>query len=505
VETLQGLTSGFAVALTPANLFYAFLGVLFGTLIGVLPGIGPVAGIGLLIPVTFEMGPVSAMIMLAGIFYGSMYGGSTTSILIKMPGEAASVIAAIEGHAMAKQGRAGPALAIAAIGSFVAGTLSVLGLMLLAPALVKVALRFGPHEYFSLMILGLTMVSYLGGRSLPKALAMAALGLIFSTVGQDPVTGARRFTFGRIELIDGVGFVPAVIGLFAIGEILYNLRHPAAAEVICPSFRSLWPTREDLARSAPPIVRGSIIGFLLGVLPGAGTVISTFVSYAVERRLSKHPERFGHGAIEGLAGPEAANNGATGGALVPLMSLGLPSSPVTAVMMGALIVHGLLPGPQLMERRPEVFWGLVASMYIGNVMLLVLNLPLAGLWASVLRVPQRTLWPLILLLTLVGAYTVESRAGDLLVAAAFGALGYAMRELDFPLAPVVLGLVLGPLLEGSFRQALVLSHGSFVDFLVRPISAGLLLVSVVLIGGPPAMRIVGKRQRPLLEAMSQDD
>jgi putative tricarboxylic transport membrane protein len=489
VDTLQGLGNGFAVALTPANLLYCFLGVLLGTLIGVLPGIGPVSAISLLIPVTYGMDAVSAMIMLAGIFYGSMYGGSTTAILIKLPGEATSVMTSLDGYELARQGRAGAALGIAAIGSFVAGTLSVVGLMLVAPALASMALRFGSHEYFALMVLGLTMIAYLGGRSLPRALAMAVVGLILGTVGQDPISGARRFTFGRMELLDGVGFIPAVIGLFAIGEILYNLRHPTRGGVLEARLRNLWPSREDLVRCIPPIFRGTVVGFLLGVLPGAGAIISTFVSYALERRLSRNPERFGRGALEGVAGPEAANNAATGGALVPLMALGIPSSAVTAVMLGALILHGLLPGPRLMEQRPDLFWGVVASMYLGNAMLLILNLPLVGFWASLLRLPSNILWPLIVLFTAVGTYSVNNRASDLLIVAAFGVLGYLMRELDFPSAPVVLGLVLGPMMENAFRQSLIASHGSLGDFVTRPISALFLLAAAVLILAPLVLRV----------------
>jgi len=505
VDVLQSLMGGFAVALTAQNLLFCCVGVVLGTLIGVLPGIGPAAGIGVLIPLTFTMDVVGALIMLAGIYYGAMYGGSTTSILINVPGEAASVVTSLEGYQMAKQGRAGPALGIAAIGSFVGGTASIVGLMLLAPFLVTVALSFGPHEYFSLMLLGITMVSYLGSRSLTKALAMAALGLILSTVGQDPVSGARRFTFGRLELLDGIGFVPAVIGLFAIGEILYNLRQAQSVQVLETKIKNLWPTREDLARSRGAILRGTFVGFLLGVLPGAGAVISTFVSYTIERRLSKHPERFGHGAIEGVAGPETANNAATGGAMVPLLSLGVPCSPVTAVMLGAFILHGVLPGPRLMEQRPDLFWGLVASMYIGNVMLLILNLPLVGFWASLLRLPYNILWPLITLFTMVGGYTVDNRSSDLLIVVLFGLLGYLMRELDFPTAPVVLALVLGPMMESSFRQSMILSEGSLVGFFTRPISATLLVIAAALVLGPLFLRLAGSRARPLAELTGGQD
>ncbi|MHB1131427.1 MAG: tripartite tricarboxylate transporter permease [Chloroflexota bacterium] len=505
MDVLGSLLGGFAIALTPENLLYCAMGVVLGTLIGVLPGIGPVAGIGVLIPLTFGMDAVGALIMLAGIFYGSMYGGSTTSILINVPGEAASVVTSLEGYQMAKKGRAGAALGIAAIGSFVAGTVSIVGLMLAAPMLVTVALSFGPHEYFTLMLLGMTMVAYLGSRSLTKALAMAVFGLLLSTVGQDPVLGARRFTFERLELIDGISFVPAVIGLFAIGEILYNLQHTKSAQIVDSKIGSVWPTRNDISRSSAPILRGSVVGFLLGVLPGAGALISTFVSYTIEKRLSKHPEEFGKGAIEGVAGPESANNAATGGAMVPLLSLGVPCSPVTAVMLGAFILHGILPGPKLLEQHPDLFWGLVASMYVGNVMLLVLNLPLVGLWASLLRLPYNVLWPLIILFCMVGGYTVNNRASDLLIVVAFGVIGYLMRELDFPTAPVVLALVLGPLMEQNFRQSLIISHGSFAEYVTRPISATLLVLTAILIFGPLILRLVGRRSRPLAQMAGAED
>lgn len=504
MDLMQGLVGGFTVALTPENLLYAFLGVFLGTVIGVMPGIGPTAGMGILLPVTYSLPPVSAMIMLAGVFYGAQYGGSTTSILLNLPGEATSVITAIDGNMMAKQGRAGKALGIAAIGSFIAGTISVVGLMVVAPALVVVALSFGPHEYFSLMVLGLTMLTYLTGASASKALAMGAFGLLLGTVGADPMTGARRFTFGQAELIEGVSFIPVVMGLFALSEIFYNERHGVKGEVVTNRIRDLWPSPQDLRDSIGAILRGTGIGFVLGVLPGAGVLISTFLSYTVERRLSKTPERFGQGAIQGVAGPESANNAASGAALVPLLALGIPSSAVTAIMLGALILHGMRPGPLLMSQHPELFWGLVASMYIGNVMLLILNLPLVGLFASILRIPYRYLWPLIMLFTLVGVYSTDNSAFDLLVLVAFGLIGWILREADYPMPPIVLGLVLGPMMEQALRQALIASRGDFADFVTRPLSA-VLLLAAALVAFSPLVTCLLKRSRPEALALGSKD
>jgi putative tricarboxylic transport membrane protein len=481
VDTLQSLLYGFSVSLTPMNLFYCALGVLLGTLVGVLPGIGPLGGITLLLPTTFGMEPISAIIMLAGIYYGAMYGGSTTSILVNIPGEAASVVTCFDGYQMARQGRAGPALAIAAIGSYVAGTLSVLGLMFLAPVLAGIALQFGPPEQFSLMVLGLIILAYMGTGSVLKALIMIVLGLTLAMVGIDHLSGFTRFTHGRVELGDGISFLAVAMGLFGIAEILINLEQTVVPEVIKPKLATLLPSREDCRRSLGPIVRGSGVGFLIGILPGAAHIISTFVSYAMEKRLSRYPEKFGTGQIEGVAGPEAANNAATGGAMIPFLGLGIPSTAATATMMVALLIHGVKPGPLLMEQHPEVFWGLVGSMYIGNTMLLILNLPLVGLFVNLLRVPYHFLFPAILLICFVGVYSVNLSGTDLWIMAIFGVVGYGLRKLAFDPSPIVLALVLGPMMEQALRQALIMSRGEFGVFLSRPIAAGMLAAAALLL------------------------
>jgi putative tricarboxylic transport membrane protein len=481
VDTLQSLLYGFSVSLTPMNLLYCALGVLLGTLVGVLPGIGPLGGITLLLPTTFGMEPISAIIMLAGIYYGAMYGGSTTSILVNIPGEAASVVTCFDGYQMARQGRAGPALAIAAIGSYVAGTLSVLGLMFLAPVLAGIALQFGPPEQFSLMVLGLIILAYMGTGSVLKALIMIVLGLTLAMVGIDHLSGFTRFTHGRVELGDGISFLAVAMGLFGIAEILINLEQTVVPEVIKPKLATLLPSREDCRRSLGPIVRGSGVGFLIGILPGAAHIISTFVSYAMEKRLSRYPEKFGTGQIEGVAGPEAANNAATGGAMIPFLGLGIPSTAATATMMVALLIHGVKPGPLLMEQHPEVFWGLVGSMYIGNTMLLILNLPLVGLFVNLLRVPYHFLFPAILLICFVGVYSVNLSGTDLWIMAIFGVVGYGLRKLAFDPSPIVLALVLGPMMEQALRQALIMSRGEFGVFLSRPIAAGMLAAAALLL------------------------
>jgi putative tricarboxylic transport membrane protein len=481
VDTLQSLLYGFSVSLTPTNLLYCALGVLLGTLVGVLPGIGPLGGITLLLPTTFGMEPISAIIMLAGIYYGAMYGGSTTSILVNIPGEAASVVTCFDGYQMARKGRAGPALSIAAIGSYIAGSLSVLGLMLLAPILARVALKFGPPEQFSLMVLGLIILAYMGTGSVLKALMMIILGLALAMVGIDHLSGFMRFTHGYVELGDGISFLAVAMGLFGIAEILINLEQTVVPEVIKPKLSTLLPTREDWKRSLGPILRGSGIGFLIGILPGAAHIISTFVSYAVEKRLSKHPEEFGTGRIEGVAGPESANNAATGGAMIPFLGLGIPSTAATATMMVALLIHGVKPGPLLMEQHPEVFWGLVASMYIGNTMLLILNLPLVGLFVNLLRVPYHFLFPSILLICFVGVYSVNLSGTDLWIMAIFGVIGYGLRKVGFEPSPIVLAMVLGPMMEQALRQALMMSRGEFGIFLSRPIAAGMLVAAALLL------------------------
>ncbi|MBM3554450.1 MAG: tripartite tricarboxylate transporter permease [Alphaproteobacteria bacterium] len=494
MDILANLMLGFSVALQPINLLYCFIGVFIGTLIGVLPGIGPVAAMSLLLPVTFNITPEAAIIMLAGIYYGSMYGGSTTAILVNIPGEAASVVTCLDGHQMARQGRAGPALGISAFGSFIAGTLAIVGLMLMAPTLARWAVKFGPAEYFSLMVLGLSILVYLSHGSLIKALAMAAVGLVLGLIGIDSINAMPRLTFGKLELLDGLGLVPLVMGLFGIAEILVNLEQKIAREIFDTRLGSLLPTKEDWKESAAPIARGSLLGFLLGILPGGGAVLSSFISYAVEKRVSKTPENFGKGAIAGVAGPEAANNAAAGGGFIPLMTLGIPPNVVMALLLGAFIVHGLQPGPLLMTQKPDLFWGIVASMYIGNVMLLVLNLPLIGMWVQVLRVPYAILFPLILLFCVIGVYSVANAIFDVYLMIGFGVVGYVMKKLEFEPAPLVLAFVLGPLLENNLRKALILSQGDFSTFLSRPISAVCLAVAALLLLSPLLPRLRATRE-----------
>jgi putative tricarboxylic transport membrane protein len=481
VETLQNLYLGFSVALTPSVLFYAFAGCVIGTLVGMLPGVGPLAGISLLLPATFGLNATNAIVLLAGIYYGAMYGGSTTSILMRIPGEAASVMTCIDGYEMTKKGRAGPALAIAAIGSYIAGTLSVVGLMFLAPPLAAFALRFGPPEYFALLVLGLLVLAYMSSGSMPKALAMAALGLLLGMIGIDTMTGFFRFHYGLVELGDGIGVVPVAVGLFGISEILLTAGLPTPPAVRKPRLRELLPSRQEWRDSAAPIGRGTVLGFLIGIIPGSAHIISSFVSYALERRLSKHPERFGHGAVEGVAGPESANNSATSGAFVPMLALGVPSGPIPAVMLAAMMVHGISPGPLLIQQQPELFWGFIASMYVGNAVLLILNLPLVGLFVNLLRIPYPFLYPAILVFCVLGVYAVNQSVVDVWIMAAMGALGYLLRKFDFETAPVVLGLVLAPMLEMSLRQSLAMSGGNYAIFVTRPIAATMLFVGVALL------------------------
>ena len=478
---LEGLAQGFAIALQWHNLLYCFVGVLLGTVLGVLPGIGPVAGIALLLPATFALHPASAIIMLAGIFYGTMYGGSTTSILINVPGEASSVITCLEGHEMARRGRAGPALGIAAIGSFVAGTIGTVGLMLAAPALMRLALKFGPAEYAALIVFALVMLAFLSQGSTLRALIMGAFGLWLGTVGLEPVSGHGRYTFDVPALFDGIGFIPVAMGLFGLAEILDRAATPERVQVLSARVGAVWPGRADWARSWRAILRGTGIGFLCGLIPGPNAVIASIVSYGVEKRASRRPEEFGHGAIEGVAGPESANNAAASGALVPLFSLGVPSSPPTAVLLAGFLIHGLQPGPLLIRDRPDVFWGALASMYVGNAMLLVLNLPLVGLFVRILRVPDVYLLPSVVLFCVVGAYSVANSLVDVWVMVIFGLFGFAARRLGFDTAPIVLALVLGPMFETSLRQAMILSGGSLVAIATRPIAAAFLALAAALI------------------------
>src|SRR5438552_812379 len=438
----------------------------------------------LLLPATYALSPTASIIMMAGVYYGAMYGGSTTSILVNIPGEAASVVTCLDGHQMARQGRAGPALGIAAMGSFIAGTLSVVGIMLLAPPLTAVALRFGPPEIFALLLLGFTMVTYLTAGSKLKAVAMALLGMLLGTIGLDPITSTPRFTYGSLTLGDGLGLVPIIMGLFGVSEVLLNLEKGVRQEVFQTQITGLWPTAEDWRRSAAPIARGSGLGFLLGILPGIGAIIPTFISYALEKRLSRYPERFGTGVIEGVAAPEAANNAATGGAMIPLLTLGIAPNVVMAVLLSAFLIHGVQPGPLLIREHPEIFWGVVASMYVGNVMLLVLNLPLIGLWVQLLRVPYGILFPLILLFSVIGVYSESANVWDIVVMLAFGAIGLLMKRFGFEAAPLVLAFVLGRMAEESIRQSLLMSNGRFSILMTRPIATTFLAVTLAVMLAP---------------------
>jgi len=479
-ETLQNLAVGFSVALSPSVLLYAFVGCVIGTLVGVLPGVGPLAGISLLLPATFGMDATRAMVMLAGIYYGAMYGGSTTSILMRIPGEAASVMTCIDGYAMARRGRAGAALAIAAVGSYVAGTVSVVALMLLAPPLAEFALRFGPPEYFALLLFGLLVLAYMSSGSMLKSLAMAALGLLLGMVGIDQMSGYFRFAYGMVELGDGLGVVPVAVGLFGRAEILATAGQPVPPEVIKPRLRELLPSRAEWREAGAPIARGTGLGFLVGIIPGSAHVISSFVSYALEKKLSRRPEEFGHGAVPGVAGPESANNAATSGAFVPMLALGVPSGPIPAVMLAAMMVHGVSPGPLLISQQPQLFWGFIASMYVGNLVLLILNLPLVGLFVNLLRVPYPYLYPAILTFSILGVYAVNGSVVDVWIMLAMGLLGYVLRKLGFETAPIVLGVVLAPMIELALRQSLAMSDGRYGIFFQRPIAATLLVVALAM-------------------------
>lgn len=491
MDALQYWIQGFAVATQPMNLLYAFIGCVLGTLIGVLPGLGPAAGTAILIPVTFSLDPIGGIIMLAAIYYGAMYGGTITSVLVNVPGEAASVITCLDGYQMAKQGRAGPALGIAAIGSFIGGTFATLALMVVSLPLATFALRFGPPEVFALLVVGLSLVTGLSGKSIFAALIMTMFGLMLAMVGMDPVRGAPRFTFGIPPLYDGIGFIPVVMGLFGVGEILLSMEAPVL-EVIKTKITDLLPKREEWRVSTGAIGRGTIIGFFLGLIPGIGAIIPTFLAYVVEKKVSKHPEKFGTGVIEGVASPETANNSYANGAMVPLLTLGIPGSPTLAVLMGAFIIHGLTPGPFLFKERPDVVWGLIASLYLGNVMLLILNLPLVGFWAKLLQIRYEFLYPGILLFCILGAYSLNQSVFDVGVMIAFGVLGYIFRKLDWPLAPTVLALILGPMMERALRTSLEMSAGDLSILVTRPISAVLLIVAAIVLLSP-AVRLLGKR------------
>ena len=494
-ESIQNLISGFGIATTAANLFYCLLGAIAGTLVGILPGLGPIAGIALLIPVTFGLSPTSAIIMLAGIYYGAMYGGSTTSILLNVPGETASVITCIDGYQMAQKGRAGPALAICAIGSFTAGTIAIFGMVFLAPPLADAALAFGPAEYFSLMVCGFIVLSNVTGTSLLKSLMMAVVGLIIGTVGLDPVTGEYRFTFDSTYLLSGIEFVAVAIGLFGIAEVLANVDQPLEIleqKVIVPRFRDLYPSLQDLKTSIGAILRGAGIGFGVGLIPGPAPVIATYASYMVEKKISKHPEEFGKGAIEGVAGPESANNSACQSAFIPLFVLGIPFAPPTAILLGALMIHGVVPGPMMISEHPDVFWGVIASMYIGNFILLLLNLPFVPFFANILRIPKKILLPLVMLFCITGMFTVNNSIDDVWLMILCGVLGFVMRKWAYEAAPLLLALVLGPKLEVAFRQSLMLSHGSFWTFVERPVSLVFLLATLIFLCVPAVQFMIKK-------------
>lgn len=481
MEFLDVLMLGFSEALTPTNLMFCFIGALLGTLIGVLPGIGPTATVAILLPVTFFLPPLGALIMLAGIFYGAQYGGSTTAILVNLPGEASAVVTAIDGYQMARKGRAGAALAIAALGSFFAGTVSTIALAVAGPTLSSFALSFGPAEYVALCIFGLLAATILAHGSVVKAIGMVCLGLVLGMVGIDVNSGSARMTFGSTDLYDGIEFVVIAVGLFGIAEIATNLESKEVRGVLQSKIGRLWPTREEFKESWGAVLRGTGVGTILGVLPGGGATLSAFSAYSVEKRMSKTPEKFGHGAIAGVAGPEAANNAGAQSSFIPLLTLGIPSNSIMAMMLGAMTIHGITPGPSVIQNQPGLFWGLVASMWIGNAMLLVINLPLIGLWVKLLQIPYRIMYPAILLFCCVGVYSVSNRGFDVALVILFGVLGYVLRKAKCEPGPLLLGFVLGPLLETNLRRAMLLSQGDWLVFLERPISAGLLALTALML------------------------
>ncbi|KKB80893.1 hypothetical protein VW35_01450 [Devosia soli] len=483
MDIIGYLGLGFSVALDPINILYCFIGVLLGTLVGVLPGIGPTATIAMLLPITFSLSPAAALIMLAGIYYGAQYGGSTTAILINLPGESSSAVTAIDGYQMAKKGRAGHALATAALGSFFAGTVGTLLLAFFAPPLARAALNFGAPEYFALIVLGLLVSIALAHGSILKALAMIVLGLLLGMVGQDIYTGTPRFTLGIRELYSGLNFVSVAVGIFGVAEILRNLENEKGRDVMVKSVKGLWLGKEELKRIVAPVVRGTALGSILGILPGGGHILASFASYSAEKRLSKHPEEFGHGAIEGVAGPESANNAAAQTSFIPLMTLGIPAHPVMALMVGAFILQGITPGPNVINDQPALFWGIIASMWIGNLLLVLLNLPLIGLWVKMLSIPYRALFPAIVLFACIGCYSINQNIFDVFAIGFFGILGYVLIRLGCEPAPLLLGFVLGPLLEEHLRRAMIISRGDPMVFLERPISAtllGLALLAVII-------------------------
>ena len=490
-DLLANIALGFGVAVTPVNLFYCLLGVTLGTMIGILPGIGPSATVALLLPITYTMPDTAALIMLAGIFYGAQYGGSTTAILVNLPGESSSVVTCIDGYAMARQGRAGVALATAALGSFFAGTVATVLIVVVAKPLSAVALAFGPADYFSLVIFGLLFAVFLSSGSPVKAVGMVAFGIALSLVGIDPTSGEQRFTFGMAELFDGIDFVVLAIGLLGVSEILFNLQQGVERDAGAAKTGSLMPTRQDFKQAFPAVLRGTALGSFLGVLPGGGAIMSSFASYALERKIAKDPSRFGKGAIEGLAGPESANNAGAQTSFIPLLTLGIPANGLMALMVGAMMIQGITPGPEVMQSRPDLFWGLIASMWVGNLLLLVLNLPLIGIWVRLLGIPYRFLCPAILMFCAIGAYGLSYSVVDVLFCAVFGIVGFFLRKIGCEPAPLVLGFVLGPLLEQNMRLGLLISQGSFSTFVTHPISATLLALSgmvVIMMAMPAIMR-----------------
>ena len=501
MDLLSHVVDGFAVALTFQNLLYCLIGCMVGTLIGVLPGIGPVATIAMLLPLTFKLPPTSALIMLAGIYYGAQYGGSTTAILVNLPGEASSVVTALDGYKMAQKGRAGAALSISALGSFFAGTVGTILIVLFAPALTAMAQKFGPAEYCSLMALGLVAAVVLASGSVIKAIAMVFLGLLFGLVGTDVNTGAQRYTFNVPELSDGIDFAPIAMGLFGIAEIIANLeKRMLGRDLVAAKILSLWPTREEMRQAIPAVLRGTTLGSLLGVLPGGGPTLGAFSSYTLEKRLSKTPQEFGKGAVAGVAAPEAANNAAAQTSFIPMLTLGIPSNAVMALMVGAMIIQGIQPGPEVMTKKPDLFWGMIASMWIGNAMLVIINLPLIGIWVKLLTVPYRFLYPAILLFCCIGAYSLQNSTFHVLMVAGFGVVGYVFLKLGCEGAPFLLGLVLGPQMEEYFRRAMLLSRGDPSVFVTRPISAGLLIVTAILL----LLMVLPNLRKKRLEAFQEE-
>jgi len=482
MDLLNNLLLGIGVALTPVNMAYCFIGVLVGTLVGVLPGLGPLATIAMLLPITFNMAPVTALILLAGIYYGAQYGGSTTAILVNLPGESSSVVTCIDGYQMARQGRAGAALAIAALGSFFAGTVATVLIAGFAPPLAELALQFGPSAYFSLMVLGLVSAIVLASGSLAKAIAMVLLGILLGLAGTDVNSGISRFTFGISELADGIGFVIVAMGVFGFTEVIVNLELKGTREVFTKKVTGLWLTRDEFKAAAPAVLRGTVLGSLLGVLPGGGALLSSFAAYSLEKKISRTPSKFGKGAIEGVAAPESANNAGAQTSFIPLLTLGIPSNPVMALMIGAMMIHNIQPGPQIVINQPELFWGMIASMWIGNLMLVVFNLPLIGMWVKLLSVPYRMLYPSILLFCGIGIYTLSYSTFDIYLAVLFGFLGYLFAKLDCEAAPLMLGFILGPMMEETLRRALLLSRGDPSVFVTNPISLCMLATAAILLG-----------------------